>query len=173
MGYTDRNKVLDYILDNTPDDNNTLILVSRIEKHLKPLTEYINRKYPGKELHIIYGETDALEREKIRAKMEKEKGIILLATYQTIATGFNVKNLHQIIFFSSYKSKIKVLQAIGRGLRTHESKEQLILFDVVDDLSYKKRTGTIHHNYLVQHFLSRRKYYDRAGFKYLNKIITL
>jgi len=169
----ERNKVLNYVLDNTPKDENTLILVSRIDKHLKPLTEYIEKNFPDKELRVIYGKTDALERERIRGELEKKKGIILLATYQTIATGFNVKNLHQIIFFASYKSKIKVLQAIGRGLRTHKSKDQLLLFDVIDDLTYVTRNKTIHNNHLVKHFLIRRRYYDRSGFKYQNKIIKL
>lgn len=173
LAYEPRNSVLDYILDNTPKDNNTLILVSRIEKHLKPITEHLKRKYPDKELHVIYGQTDALDRERIRAKMEKSTGIILLATYQTIGAGFNVKNLHQIVFFSSYKAKIKVLQAIGRGLRTHKSKEQLIVFDVIDDLSYVTRNKTIHLNHLATHFIQRRKYYNRSGFKYQNKIIYL
>jgi len=173
MAYKDRNRVLSYIIDNTPDDENTLVLVSRIDKHLKPVTDYIEKTHPDKELRIIYGGTDALQREKIRGELEKTKGVILLATYQTIATGFNVKNLHQIVFFSSYKSKIKVLQAIGRGLRTHKSKDQLLVFDVIDDLTYITRNKTIYNNHLVKHFLIRRRYYDRSGFKYQNKIIKL
>lgn len=173
MSYTPRNKVLNTILDNTPDDQNTLILVSRIDKHLKPITEYLKKKYPNKETHVIYGDVDALEREKIRGLIERKKGLIIIATYQTLSTGFNVKNLHQIVFFSSYKAKIKILQSIGRGLRTHTSKDVLIVYDVIDDLSYKKRTGSMHFNYLVNHFFERRKYYKQQGFKYVNKIIQL
>jgi superfamily II DNA or RNA helicase len=173
MAFEPRNRVLDFILDNTPKTENTMILVSRIEKHLKPITDYLTTKYPDRKLKVIYGATDALDREKIRADLENETGTILLATYQTVGAGFNVKNLHQIIFFSSYKAKIKVLQAIGRGLRVHKSKQQLIVWDVIDDLSYVTRNKTVHLNHLAKHFIERRKYYKRSGFKYQNKIIQL
>jgi hypothetical protein len=173
MQHAPRNKVLNFILDNTPDTLNTLILVSRIEKHLKPLIAFLEKKYPNKEILVVYGGVDALEREKIRKKMESKTGLILIATYQTLSTGWNVKNLHQIVFFASYKAKITVLQSIGRGLRTHESKEHLILFDCVDDLTYKKRTGTVHKNYIYEHFLKRLEYYKYQGFNYINKVINL
>lgn len=173
MSYTPRNDVLTTIFSNTPPNQNTLILVSRVDKHLKPLTALLEAQYPDKEIYIIYGSTPALEREKIRALMERKTGLIIIATYQTLSTGFNVKNLHQIVFFSSYKAKIKVIQSIGRGLRVHESKDLLIVYDVVDDLTYKTRNGTVYHNYQVDHFFERRKYYLRQGFRHVNKIINL
>jgi type I site-specific restriction endonuclease len=173
MKYEPRNKALDFIIDHTPENQNTLILVSRIEKHLKPVIEHLEKKYPDKEVHVIYGQTEALDRERIRSLIEKKTNLIIVATYQTLSTGFNVKNLHQIVFFSSYKAKIKILQSVGRGLRTHESKDQLIVFDVVDDLSYKSKSGKVYFNYLVEHFFQRKGYYDNQGFTHLNKIIRL
>lgn len=172
MKYEPRNKALDFIIDHTPENQNTLILVSRIEKHLKPVIEHLEKKYPDKEVHVIYGQTEALVRERIRSLIEKKTNLIIVATYQTLSTGFNVKNLHQIVFFSSYKAKIKILQSVGRGLRTHESKDQLIVFDVVDDLTYTTN-GVVYFNYLVEHFFKRKSYYDNQGFTYLNKIIRL
>jgi len=173
MEYKPRNKILNFILDNTPKNQNTLILVSRIEAHLKVLEQYLKKQYPDKKLEIIYGATDALEREKIRSLLERETGIILLASYKTVSTGMNVKNLHQIVFFSSYKSKITVLQSIGRGLRTNKNKDKLVLFDIVDDLSYETRIKTIHRNYIYKHFIQRLKYYKQQGFNFVNKIIKV
>ena len=48
---------------------------------------------------------------------------------------------HSIL--KSNKSRIRVLQSIGRGLRTSESKNKTTLYDISDDVSY--RVGLILH----------------------------
>ena len=78
-------------------------------------------------------------REKVRELMEKEDGCVIIASYGTFSTGINIKNLHNIVFASPSKSKIRVLQSIGRVLRTSKDKVNATLFDIADDLSYKKR----------------------------------
>jgi type I site-specific restriction endonuclease len=109
--------------------------------------------------------------------MNNESGVILISSYGTMSTGVNIKRIHHIIFGSSYKSKIKVLQSIGRGLRTHESKKQLILWDIVDDLTWKikKRNGFIDigMNHVYKHFKERLKYYEQNNFKCFNRKIEL
>jgi superfamily II DNA or RNA helicase len=59
------------------------------------------------------------------------------------------------------KSKIKVLQSIGRMLRMHEEKTEAILYDIVDDLSYKSKN-----NYTLEHFFERIHMYDNEQFQY-------
>ena len=61
---------------------------------------------------------DTLDREKIREISEKNKYYELLLNYLRITFSIyniNIKNLHNIIFSSPSKSKIRVLQSIGRG----------------------------------------------------------
>ena len=82
--------------------------------------------------------------EDIRAITENEKNAIIIASYGTFSTGINIKNLHNIIFSSPSKSRIRVLQSIGRGLRTSESKTKTTLYDISDDVSYT-RLGLILH----------------------------
>jgi len=84
----------------------------------------------------------------------------------TLSTGINIKRIHHIIFAASYKAKTKVLQAIGRGLRTHSEKEKMILWDIIDDLSWIKRTGKQEKNYVLEHFDVRLEYYKKQGFSY-------
>ena len=55
--------------------------------------------------------------------MEKEKNVVLIATYGIFSTGINIKALNNILLISSSKSKIRVLQSIGRSLRLHENKK--------------------------------------------------
>jgi len=90
-----------------------------------------------------------------------------------MGTGINIKRLHHVVFASSYKSKIKILQSIGRGLRTHESKELLILWDLVDDLRTEGPRGGKYENHIFKHWLLRLAYYVEQGFKYHTKEINI
>ena len=161
--YPNRNKVLNFIIDHTSPMNNMLILVNH-RNHLRDVETYLHKNYPDKKVSIITGDVKAKVREEIRTGIEDEDGTILLATYQTMSTGVNIPKLHAIMLFSNSKSRIKVLQSIGRGLRKHNSKNKVIIYDIVDDLSYKKRTGRIAKNYCMQHFDERSNYYIEQEF---------
>ena len=80
----------------------------------------------------------------------------------------NVKRIHNIVFASPYKSQIKVLQSIGRGLRTADDKEILKLFDIADNLVYNNRE-----NYTLKHFRERINIYNEQGFEYQIIPVTL
>lgn len=90
-----------------------------------------------------------------------------------MSTGVNIKKLHHVIFGSSYKSKIKILQSIGRGLRLHESKRKLKVWDVIDDLRWVNSRKKLTSNYLFKHFEKRLEYYKQKKFDYINKKISL
>ena len=75
--------------------------------------------------------------------------------------GINIKRLHNIIFASPYKSQIKVLQSIGRGLRLTKDKTECNLFDIADDLSYNNKS-----NYTLKHFQERIEIYSQQEFDY-------
>ena len=171
-----RNKVLDFIINNADKSHNILILCHEIDDHLKIVEEYLRQTQEGWKINIIHGKINANKRELIRHDMIDNGGNILLASYGTLSTGVNIPRLHQVVFFSSYKSKIKILQSIGRGLRKHNSKDKLILWDITDDMTYKTyNTGReiLHQNYVYKHWLQRLKYYKQQGFKFINKEIFL
>ena len=69
--------------------------------------------------------------------------------------------MHNIIFASPSKSKIRNLQSIGRGLRLGDDKDEAQLFDISDDMSWKQRT-----NYTLEHAVERIKIYNEEKFKY-------
>lgn len=170
----ERNQAFSWILDNLPTTQNTLILVNHIE-HLERLAEWITEKYMDKfQVKVIQGATDPILREGIRQNMENEKGVVLVATYGTLSTGINIKRIHHIVFGSSSKSHIRVLQSIGRGLRLHETKDKLVLWDVVDDLSHVSKTGrTTRLNYMMKHWNERYKIYQDQGFECLKKTLKI
>lgn len=143
-------------------NENTLVLFQKREKHGHVLKKVFEENLIGKRVLYIDGTIDVQQREYIRRLLEENTNIVLLATYATLAAGVNIKNLHNIIFASSYKSKIKVLQSIGRGLRKHQSKHHLKLYDIIDDCSFKTKDIKFI-NYSLQHYKERKKYYSEQG----------
>lgn len=170
----DRNKVITHILNNphVHDGQNVLILAQRIS-HIDDICEYLSLHHKDKKILKINGKTLPEERERIRKLIETEDNVLLVATYGTLSTGVNIPKLHHVIFSSSYKSKIKVLQSIGRGLRKHSSKSVVIIWDLVDDMRWKKRDGTYGYNYVFKHFIERLKYYKDQKFEYITKSVNL
>ena len=107
--------------------------------HLASIESYLKELFPDRKIVTISGSVTADVRETIRKGIDSEDGTIIVATYGTMSTGVNIKKIHNIMFMSSYKSKIKILQAIGRGLRTHEDKERVKIWDMIDDGRWKKK----------------------------------
>ena len=141
---------------------NTLILFQLVEKHGKNLHKIIRDKAEeNRKIFYIYGGVDTEEREKARAIVEKEDNAIIVASYGTFSTGINIKNLHNIIFASPSKSRIRNLQSIGRGLRLGDNKVNATLYDIADDLNYKSKE-----NYTLKHFQERINIYTEEEFDY-------
>jgi len=168
----DYNQELEYIVMNTARNNfirnlalslngNTLILFQFVEKHGKSLHANIKEHAKNRHVFFVFGGTDVEIRESVRAITEKERDAIIVASYGTFSTGVNIRNLHNIIFASPSKSRIRNLQSIGRGLRIGENKDEAVLFDISDDFRIGKYT-----NYTLKHFVDRVRIYDDEKFKY-------
>jgi len=142
-------------------EGNTLVLFQFVEKHGKTLHDMISKKCPDRKVFFVFGGTDTDTREQIRAITEKETDAIIIASYGTFSTGINIRNLHNIVFASPSKSKIRNLQSIGRGLRKGDNKVSCNLFDIGDDLQWKSKK-----NYTLIHMVERIKLYNEEKFKY-------
>ena len=141
---------------------NTLVLFSRVEGHGQPLFEMINNdKSENRHVFFVHGGVDVEDREKVREITEKENNAIIVASYGTFSTGINIRNLHNVIFASPSKSRIRNLQSIGRVLRKGENKVKATLYDIADDISYKSRK-----NYTLNHLIERIKIYNEENFNY-------
>ena len=141
---------------------NTLILYSRVEAHGAVLYDIINNnKKDNQKVFFVHGGVDAESREEIREITENEKNAIIVASYGTFSTGINIRNLHNIIFASPSKSRIRNLQSIGRVLRKGANKVKAILYDIADDCTHNSRR-----NYTLNHFIERIKIYNEENFNY-------
>ena len=141
---------------------NTLILYSRVEGHGRVLYDLINSNVlEQRQTFFVHGGVDAENRENVRSITESEINAIIVASYGTFSTGINIKNLHNVIFASPSKSRIRNLQSIGRVLRKGNNKVKATLYDIADDITYKSRR-----NYTLNHLVERIKIYNEENFNY-------
>jgi len=147
---------------------NTLCLFQFVEKHGKPLYSIIEEKYKDRKVFFVYGGVNTDTREQIREIVENETNSIIVASYGTFSTGINISNINNIVFASPSKSKIRVLQSLGRGLRQQGGDKTLRLYDISDDLSLDSKL-----NFTLRHFKERLNIYDDQKFDYEIKRINL
>ena len=139
---------------------NTLILYSRVETHGEILYNSININ-DDRKVFFIHGGVDVDQRELVREITERENNAIIVASYGTFSTGINIRNLHNVIFASPSKSRIRNLQSIGRVLRKGSNKFKATLYDIADDCS-----TTTKRNYTLNHLIERIKIYNEESFNY-------
>ena len=140
---------------------NSLCLFQYVEKHGEILKGLIEDKAQDRKVFYVHGGVEADERENIRAITEKSDNAIIIASYGTFSTGINIRNLHNIVFASPSKSRIRNLQSIGRGLRLKDNNSSATLYDLSDDLSYNGKE-----NYTLTHFRERINIYNEEDFNY-------
>lgn len=168
----DYNHEMDYIVANKARNEfirnltlslkgNSLVLFQFVEKHGKQLYDIIKEDAGKRKVFFVFGGTDVEVRESVRSITERENDAIIVASYGTFSTGVNIRNLHNIIFASPSKSRVRNLQSIGRGLRLGDNKEEATLFDIADDFRIGKFA-----NYTLKHFVERVKIYDEEKFNY-------
>ena len=161
-----RNK---FIVDLTKHlTGNTLVLFQFVEKHGDVLHTMINTSLTDRKVFYVYGGTDTQTREEIRSITEKEKDAVIVASYGTFSTGINIRNLHNIVFASPSKSRIRVLQSVGRALRLGDNKVSARLVDIADDFTYKGKQ-----NFTLRHFMERINIYNEEEFDYDIKQISI
>lgn len=141
---------------------NTLVLFTRVESHGQPLFDMINKSATkGRKVFFVYGGVDTEDRERVRKITESQTNAIIVASYGTFSTGINIKNLHNVIFASPSKSRVRNLQSIGRVLRKSDSKLKATLYDIADDITFNKNR-----NYTLNHLVERIKVYKEEKFNY-------
>jgi superfamily II DNA or RNA helicase len=165
------NNEIDYLMNNSRRNeiiaklasrlqNNTIIMVDRIDHGINielALKEICKEDRP---IYFIRGSTEIEEREKIRTLMDGRSDVIVVAVSKIFSTGINIPNLHNIIFASAGKAKIKIMQSIGRALRLHPTKTMATIFDIADNTKYSKN-----------HLTERIKLYETEKYTHATKEI--
>ena len=71
-----------------------------------------NNTVDERQVFFVHGGVDTKDREKVREITEQENNAIIVASYGTFSTGINIKNLHNVIFASPSKSRIRNLHLL-------------------------------------------------------------
>lgn len=131
-------------------------LFRMVMKELYPDVEVENKDITGKKsfdfqskyhVYFINGEDDAKTRENTRLALEKDFDAILVANYQLLSTGVNIKRLHNLVLGSPLKAYTTITQSLGRGMRKHPDKKVFTVYDLVDDIGFRYHTGVFCKSY--------------------------
>lgn len=153
----------------TPKDKKVLLnfwTPTEIDRIFDNLSKY--------NIYLIKGAIEGDVRNEIRGIIEGIDDGIVIATYGTASTGLNIKRLHNIFLCSSTKSSVRLRQSTGRGMRLHDDKDMMRLFDFIDDFSKKLKNGKVQNkNYALKHSYERLESYFSDGFPISEKEIEL
>lgn len=174
-GLAKRNNWVANLAVNLAKRNENVFVMFKHIEHGKALKDAI-LALGYDDVHYVSGEINADRRNELKLLAERGKGMIIVASYGVFSTGISVKNLHHVIFAHPVKSKVTVLQTIGRVLRKHNSKKIAMIWDIVDDMSITvERNGTKHRknvNYALKHAVERIERYAQEQFDYVMKNIN-
>jgi superfamily II DNA or RNA helicase len=143
----------------------TLLLYRFIDLQGDPLYKMLCER-TDRTVHFIDADVDRETREEIRQSANKSDDDIIVGSYGCMSTGINLPAIENIIFCHPVKSKITVLQSIGRGLRLKEGKTHCNLYDITDNMTYNRKQNTT-----FSHFSERVGMYGSEGHSV--KLITI
>lgn len=150
VGNRSRNRqIVDVIKEYTEQGKTALVIVQYIE-HGQSIQDLAASH--GINARFVRGETEGETREKIK-KMFIRKRIPCVITTAVWREGINIPTLDVLINAAGGKSELMTLQAIGRGLRKTDEKDEVIIVDFFDPS----------HHYLISHFGERVTLYMENG----------
>ena len=103
-------------------------------------------------VQFLQGEDSLGERYQSIADFLGHDGPSVLIGTKILQTGINIEEITHFINARGMKSEIATLQALGRALRRHESKEKVFVYDFLDK-----------EKYLREHSNARRRHYEKEG----------
>lgn len=159
--YEERLNIICDILKNI--NKNTIIFAHHTE-YIKIIKNYIQNKFPDRNIYIITRSNTLKSRQKIIKNLEVENNSILCASYGCCSTGITFKNIDYGIFAQSFKSKYVNNQSIGRLMMKTNEKDKFYLFDLIDNFPTKK---------IYEQGLNKKNLYKKEKFNFIIKNITI
>lgn len=95
-------------------------------------------KSRGVNVAVSYGGIQGEERLSILDDFKNKKIDVLIVT-TILDEGVDVSSISGVVFMSSGKSIVRILQRVGRGVRVEEGKEKVIVYDFAINAPYLKK----------------------------------
>jgi|ETNvirenome_6_85_1030632.scaffolds.fasta_scaffold05841_4 superfamily II DNA or RNA helicase len=152
----------EYIVNNDQRNNTIKEIVNDIKKTNKQariliLTKSLDHgraleNLLGRNCEFLEGANSIQERYKAISRFRGCGDSSILIGTKILQTGVNIEEITHFINARGMKSEIATLQALGRALRKHETKDKVFVYDFFDQEPY-----------LLEHSRERKKHYEAEG----------
>jgi superfamily II DNA or RNA helicase len=144
----DRTKFIAGMINNYSKSGNVLVLVGR-----KSTGKAIEKLLPNSV--FISGDSKSIDRKTQYKNLNEGDNQILIATSQIASVGIDIPRINHLVMLESGKSFIRVIQSIGRALRTSFDKNHAVIHDICSSCKFSKR-----------HLTNRKKFYNEQKFPF-------
>jgi superfamily II DNA or RNA helicase len=144
-----RNKIITEIVDDIRKQNkrSRILILTKSLAHGRALEQVL-----GRDCEFLEGADSIGERYNAISRFRGCGDSSVLIGTKILQTGINIEEITHFINARGMKSEIATLQALGRALRRHDSKEVVYIYDFLDKEKYLKK-----------HSYSRKRYYEKEG----------
>lgn len=125
----------------------------------------VPRKKTGQMLQALIPDSVYIDGSvKVKARTDEydeirtSSGKVIIATAGVAAVGIDVPRIFNLYLFEPGKSFVRVIQSIGRGIRTAKDKDYVNIFDITSTCKYSK-----------SHLTKRKKFYNGAQYPFTIK----
>ena len=152
----------EYIVNNKERNENIKSIVNEVRKNNKQariliLTKSLDHgraleELIGGQCEFLEGANSISERYDTISRFREHGGPSVLIGTKILQTGVNIQEITHYINARGMKSDIATIQALGRALRKHHTKDKVFVYDFLDKESYLK-----------EHSIQRKRHYSREG----------
>ena len=146
-----RNNIIKEIVHDIKRKQNRprILILTKSLRHGRILEEMLR---PIVWCSFLEGANSIGERYESISRFRRHSEASVLIGTRVLQTGVNIEEIAHLINARSLKGKIATLQALGRALRKHKSKDQAYIYDFLDK-----------EKYLYKHAKERIKHYKQEG----------
>jgi superfamily II DNA or RNA helicase len=145
----ERNKIIKDVVDDikSKNKNSRILILTKSLDHGRTLENLL-----GGNCEFLQGCDSVGERYEAISRFRGCRESSILIGTKILQTGVNIEEITHLINARGMKSEIATLQALGRALRRHDSKEKVFIYDFMDK-----------EKYLREHSLARKRHYSKEG----------
>jgi len=128
-----RNSLIEEDVIRALNDGRQCLILTQRKEHCRSLADRLTQK--GKVPFVLSGAVGKRERSSILEAIENaspQKELLVIATGQYLGEGFDCPRIDTLFLAFPVSFKGKVVQYVGRTLRSHRGKESVLVYDYLD-----------------------------------------
>ena len=133
VGDEPRNSLIEEDVIRALNDGRQCLILTQRTEHCRSLADRLMQK--GKVPFVLSGAVGKRERSSILAAIENaspQKELLVIATGQYLGEGFDCPRIDTLFLAFPVSFKGKVVQYVGRTLRSHRGKDSVLVYDYLD-----------------------------------------